>query len=858
MLKYLVPMLLTSTSALADPISATVALISTVTTVGVGSLLTMGALYHFAGVYALSELGKALAPDVPTLDKQTRGYEVAGVSPAAPHAVIYGKTKVGGVVVYKETTDNDKFLHMIVAIAGHEVDEIEEVYFDDVELGFGQTKSAALNEVTSPEQYDGKAFVYRHVGTDDQLADPQLIQASDNKWTGSHTLSGIAYVYVKLEFDADAYPNGEPSISFVVRGKKLYNPTTEATTFSSNPALALRDYLTSDYGLGADEDEIDDVSFAAAAAICDETVNLVAGGTETRYTVNGSFITDVTPQTIIDDLTRAMAGSMWYAQGKFRVKAGAYTSPVLALDEDDNRSNIQIKTRNSRRDGFNAVTGKYRGAETEWQMTDFRKVTSTTFLQVDNNQELVADIALPFTSTTTMAQRIAKIMLYRNREQLSLSGNFGVRAFKLQVGDIVTYTNTHLGFSNKTFEVTGWKFVPTGDGAVEVTLGLSEVSSGVYDAYADEALFESNNTILADAFTVPTVGLTVEQDTRIINEHVVSLIRATVSATEASRIDYVEVEYKLASDTTYNQLGVGELGVFEAIDLVNGLYDIRARAINTVGRKGTYTTTQFNLQAQIDPPDDVLVFGATVNGSLTTLEWDAIPNLDLSYYKIRHAIEVSGATFANATTSFEKVPRPATSVTVPARSGTYMIQAYDKVGIPSENFTSVVVPAADLNQYTTTNTATEHPSFSGTKSGCTVAGNALKITDPSSQPSEATYTFANDIDTGSVRRVQATGFVGTNRLDTGAGLWDDLTGNIDTLSGLWDNLTANPQFPDTNVLFYISSTDDDPSGSPTWSSYMPFKSGQFSGRAFRFKVELKSISDDVTPNIDELFAKVEY
>jgi len=850
-------MLLTSTSAFADPISATVALISTVTTVGIGSLLTMGALYHFAGVYALSELGKALAPDVPTLDKQTRGYEVSGVSPAAPHAVIYGKTKVGGVIVYKETTDNDKFLHMIIAIAGHEVDEIEQVYFDDAQLGFAG-KNAALNEVTSPSQYDGKAFVYRHLGTDDQLADPQLMAASDNKWSDSHTLSGIAYVYVKLEFDADAYPNGEPSISFVVRGKKLYNPTTQATTFSSNPALALRDYLTSDYGLGADEDEIDDVSFAAAAAICDETVSLVAGGTETRYTVNGSFITDVTPQTVIDDLTRAMAGSMWYAQGKFRVKAGAYTSPVLALDEDDNRSNIQIKTRNSRRDGFNAVTGKYRGAETDWQMTDFRKVSSSEFLQTDNNQELVADISLPFTSTTTMAQRLAKIMLYRNREQLSLSGNFGIRAFKLQVGDIVTYSNTHLGFSNKTFEVTGWKFVPTGDGAIEVTLGLSEVSSGVYDAYADEKIFESNNTILADAFTVPTVGLTVAQDTRIINEHVVSLIRATVSATEASRIDYVEVEYKLSSETTYNQLGVGELGIFEAIDLENGLYDVRARAINTIGRKGTYTTTQFNLQAGLDAPQDVASISATVNGAMTILEWEAITNLDLSFYRIRHSIATTNAKFADATTSFEKVPRPATSVSVPARAGTYMIQAYDKLGIPSENFTSVVVPQASLNQYITTQTATEDPLFNGVRTGCSVADNKLRITNPDTAPTSATYTFANDINTGGVRQVYATGFVSNDRLNTGSGLWDDLTGNIDTLSGLWDNLTADPQFPDTNVVFYISSTDDDPSGSPTWSPYMPFKSGQFSGWAFRFKVELTSTSDEITPNIDQLYAKVEY
>ena len=195
MLKYLIPMLLTSTAALADPISAAVAVISTASAYATSTLLFTSAFYHFAAVYALSELSKALAPDVPAQDKATRGYEVSGVSPAAPHAAIYGRAKVGGVIVYKETTDDDKFLHMIIAIAGHQVDEIEEVYFDDVELGFAG-KNAALNEVTSPSQYDGKAFVYRHLGTDDQLADPQLMAASAGKWTGSHTLSGVAYVFI--------------------------------------------------------------------------------------------------------------------------------------------------------------------------------------------------------------------------------------------------------------------------------------------------------------------------------------------------------------------------------------------------------------------------------------------------------------------------------------------------------------------------------------------------------------------------------------------------------------------------------------------------------------------------------------
>ena len=860
MWKYVIPLLFISTPAFADPVSAIVAITATVSTMGgITAAFSLAGAGYFAGFYALSEIGKALGPDVPKgLDIPTRGYDVAGVSPAAPHAIIYGETRVGGIIVFKDITTNDKFLHIVIAIAGHEINEVTKVFFDDEELGFLQTKTEGLNEVQTPEQYQGKAEVSRRLGTTTQLAHSELLAQSPN-WTGAHRLQGVAYLYVRLEFDADAFPNGEPQISCVAQGKKLFNPATGTTAYSTNPALALRDYLTSDYGLGCSADEIDDTTFIAAAAVCDETVNLLAGGTEKRYTINGSFATDVAPEVVINDIVRSMAGSLWYAQGKFRVKAGAFTAPVLAFTEDDNRSNLQVKTRHSRQEGFNAVTGKYKGDETSHELTDFRKVKSATFLQVDNGQESIADITLPFTNTSTMAQRIAKIMLFRNREQLQLSGRFGVRAFKVQVGDIITYTNAHLGFTAKTFEVTAWKFMPDAGGAIEVEMFLSEISSSVYDAYADESVFEKNNTTLADAFTVPAIGLTLAQDTRIINEHVVSLIRATVSATEPSRIDYVEVEFKLSTETTFNQLGVGELGIFEAIDLQNGLYDVRARAINTIGRKGGFTTAQINLQAQIDPPDTVATVGATINGQVTVLEWAAIASLDLSFYFIRHSIDTSGASFANATTSFEKVPRPATSVSVPARAGTYMIQSFDKVGIPSAGFASAVVLPAQLQQFGTTLTATEHSAgFTGTKSGCQVVSGNLRITNTASAPSSATYTFANDIDTGAVRQVYATGFVGNNRFDSSLAQWDDLTGNIDSLAGLWDSLTANPQFADTDVVFFIGVTQDNPSGSPTWSAYQPFKAGQFSGRAFRFKVELKSTSVGVTPSVDELFAQVEY
>ena len=66
-----------------------------------------------------------------------------------------------------------------------------------------------------------------------------------------------------------------------------------------------------------------------------------------------------------------MAGFIWYAQGQWRCKAGSYVSPAVTFTEDDLRSPINVKTRGSRRDNFNVVRGKFRGAETNFQVADF-------------------------------------------------------------------------------------------------------------------------------------------------------------------------------------------------------------------------------------------------------------------------------------------------------------------------------------------------------------------------------------------------------------------------------------------------------------------------------------------------------
>ena len=780
---------------------------------------------------------------------------VSGTSALADHQIIYGRTKVGGVIVYKEATDNNKFLHIVTALAGHECQEIETVYLNDEALTLDGD-----GEVTAPAKYAGYVRVNKHLGSTTQTADTDLIAESAGKWTSDHRLQGICYVYTRLEFNADAFPNGEPNITAIVKGKKVYNPNTGSTAWSSNAALCLRDYLTADYGLRSDSDEIDDTLLVTAANICDEDVTLSGGATEDRYTTNGAITTGAKPAETLDALLRCMGGMLWYAQGKWRVKAAAYVSPAVALDEDDLRSNVTIQTRHSRRDNFNIVRGTFRGQESNWQFSDFPEIKSSTFIEVDGGDESAMDLEMGLVSSSATAQRIAKIALFQNREQLTISGSFGMRAFQLQVGDVISFTNTRAGFSAKPFEVVNWTFSPDAGGDMIVNMTLRETSSAVYDWSAEETAFEINNTILADPFDVPPIGLSVSSEARIINEHLTNVITASVTADAPERVDNVEVQFKKSTDSTFISAGTGDLGDFEVIDVQDADYDVRARAINTFGIKGDFVSrTSITVEGLSDPPANVANFSFNVSSAGIHLEWDAVADLDLSFYRIRYTPSETGATFANATTAVNKVARPGNSVTVPPRSGTYMIKAYDKSGNQSAAAASVVIRAQDLDVFATTATQTEHTAFSGSKTGCSVASNRLRITDPSSAPSTATYLFSNYIDTSSVRVARVNMDVKVLRInDAATDTFDTLTGLFDSLPGNFDDLTGGSSFADIDVVQFVSTTDDDPAGSPTWSDYKRFKSGDFSGRAFRFKVELQSTANDVTPAIEELAAKVRY
>ena len=783
-----------------------------------------------------------------------RGYQVNSRGSALDHAIIYGRTKVGGAIVFDDTTGtNNKFLHRVIAVAGHEIESFDEIYINDDLV----TLDGSGN-VTSPSRYNGKVRINLHLGATNQTADTDLV-SEVSAWSTNHRLRGIAYIYVRFGFDADVFPNGLPTITAVVKGKKVYNPATTLTEWSDNPALCLRDYLsTASYGLGEEDINIDDALVSAAATVCAET-NTDAG--TARYTTNGTFTTSTTPYDLINSLLTSMGGSMWYSQGKWRMKPAYWTAPVLSLDEDDLRSSISVATRHSRRDNFNTVKGTFRGSETNWQVTDYPEVTNAAFVATDNGQVSTVDIDLPFTDNSIEARRIGRIGLEGNRQQLVVSASFGLRALAVQVGDNITLTNTRFGWSSKEFQVVAWNFGLTDGLDLQITMTLKETAESVFDEVDDGIVYERDNTTLLSPFEVPSVGISAEASIQITNQKVSNIAVVTVSSSRPESIDFVEVEYKKTSETEFSTFGTGLLGKFLVRDLETVFYDFRARAINTFGIRGDFENL-FNVEinAFAGDPSDVGAITRELSGGTLFLNWPAVPDADLSHYEIKHNSNTAGATWANSSTIIEKVGRPSTSATVPARSGTFLIRAYDKENNFSENPATVVVLPSELPQLGATEELIENPTFAGTKTNLTVVSNEMLIDDTSSAEPSGEYLFSSVVDTGSSRNAKVTGFRTFTRAFDGATLlWDDVPENIDQWPGLFDTWTdEDANFGDVSIIVFVSTTNDDPTGTPTWSSYEPANGAFYQGRAFRFKAVLRSENTNYTPSVSNLSVTVEY
>tara|TARA_Y100001972_G_scaffold28349_1_gene34866 strand:+ start:775 stop:3627 length:2853 start_codon:yes stop_codon:yes gene_type:complete len=837
---------------------------------GLGKLAS--AAIYAAGTAAMSALSPVPElPDFSSFTSQSQNRRQMIKQPTQPRRAVYGTVRVSGLLAHIESTNSDRFLHLVVTLASHEVQSISAIRLNDVQLTLDGNGNC-----TAPSRYAGLVRIKTHSGTDDQIADTDLVAESQSGWTSEHRLRGVAYLYARLDFDRDAFPNGIPTITALVSGKKVFDPRNSGTAFSANAALCIRDYLTDTrYGVGASSSEINDTSFTTAANLCDENVALAAGGTEKKYEFHGTIESSEQPKRTIEQILTSCGGVLFYTNGQFNLKAAGFVSPAITLDEGDAIGGLQLQTKQSIRDNFNAVKGVFSPATTDYVAADYPAFQSSTFLAEDNNQLKFLEFNLPYTTSAAMAQRLAKIALFRNRQQVVLNGIFNLKAFQLNVGDTVQITNSKFGFTNKIFEVAQWD-IQADAGNVGVSLQLRETNSAVYDWNAEEATFAQDNTNLPDPFDIPAPSVVASDELQIFNEKALSVLVANVTSGNTFAQQF-EVQAKKSTDTDFISIGTSSSNKFELVDVEDGIvYDVRARVITALGVRSPFATVQHQIVGKTAPPADVTDFSVNIIGTEAALSWTPTTDLDLSHYIIRHSRATSGATYSNSVTLAEKISRPANTATVPAMTGTYFIKSVDKLGLASENATSSVAIIEEIKGFNSVTTSTQSPSFNGTKTNCVVTDNALVMDTTvnfdsasgnfddavglfdgggGSVQSTGTYEFDNAVDLGAVFTSHVTANITVERVEY-LTLFDSAQGNFDDRTGTFDGDVQ--AFDDTNVELQIATTEDDPnSGSPTFTAFRKFFVGDYKARGFKFKAILTSSDAEASPKVTALSVSID-
>lgn len=310
-------------------------------------------------------------------------------------------------------------------------------------------------------------------------------------------------------------------------------------------------------------------------------------------------------------------------------------------------------------------------------------------------------------------------------------------------------------------------------------------------------------------------------------------------------------------------------------------YDLGVRAEGLFGNVSAWTNqNDYVVIGRVDPPATPSDFHINIIAAEAHLTWSPNTESDLEGYIARFTPLTSGAIYSDAIDVANPIPKFNTSIVLPARTGTYYLKAVDVLGKKSTTAAEITTIFDSVKNINLIETVTESPSFSGTKTNTKVnATNELIIDNlidwdsftglMDSWPGlmddnfdfvdtsivQGTYEFANQVDLGDVYTSRVTSVIDQRALDS-ANLFDDLLGNIDQLEGLWDDLNDSLS-TDVNVKTQVALTDDDPSGSPTWSAWQDFFVGEYKARGLKFRVILTTAVLTQTPAISTLQVEVD-
>ena len=572
---------------------------------------------------------------------EIKGLTLTSRSPAGARKIIYGRTRVGGHLVFSGSAGEDNFkLIQVVALADQArksgsapnkaITDVQKIFFNGEKVLQYSNSSGGFNFTNS--KYSGYFFFESFDGSQTSAS---TIASGSSDWSSTSILKGVGYAAMSFWYDQDVYEGGLPNVSFLVRGRPVFDPRISSHSqgnpstwgYSANPALCLLDYMCDPvYGLGLSYSDFDSTSFLAVANYCDESVEYKSGdGSQSnltlsspRYVISGQISTENSIRSNVQDILSSMAGKLSYSNGKYFLES---SQPKVAestiVDEDMMVGAISLVTKSSRQNQYNTVQGRFASEDNNYQESSYPTQTSSTYVS-DDGEELILDLDLPLTAHNHIAQRIAKYTLNRSRNQTVINLKLSIEAMKFKVGDLINVKYEKFGYNTKGFVIQSFRL------KADINAGMFvEVEAIEYDpndvvySVADQIVFQQDLIATQydpldispideiDAYftvetddvgnTTPKISITITDDpTPFITHYQLYVYRLPEeNATGHEKFIDDGIEFTLTRD-----FGLRKTHTIDLVDRRVGFYRVACQAVNTSGIYSSVVTSDFEIEKE--------------------------------------------------------------------------------------------------------------------------------------------------------------------------------------------------------------------------------------------------------------------
>ena len=387
----------------------------------------------------------------------------------------------------------------------------------------------------------------------------------------------------------------------------------------------------------------------------------------------------------------------------------------------------------------------------------------------------------------------------------------------------------------------------------------SEYNSGKYNHIESGIALTTRDITNLDVPPASPTGITAEE---VIYENTgIARVKIIVSWTTSTDNVYVRWRYEQGNYVSRTVEGAKS---YEILDTIAGNYTIEVYSVSASGLRSTLPNSLSPFVAAGKTAVPANVSGVSllpIDESSAILSWNRATELDVllgGKTLIRHSSLTTGAQWKDAQEIVVAAAGNQTQKIVPLLEGTYLIKFEDDGGRESPapgssdsdwNNTRITTTLPAPSERLVVSTIDEHTAnFTGSKSDTVYDASldALKLVVTSNATeTSGEYSFANSVDLTEVydvnlrKTLKASSFILNS-------LFDDRTDLIDTW-GYIDAVGGLTEATKCNAAVYVRSTNDNPSGSPTWSAYKEFSNVLITGRAFQFKAILTS--NDTNQNI---------